>query len=176
MFYDHLVTKKAQWRNKSSPTTIQHRELFLGKDISGCHASQEGEKHGKKPGGPGALLLWHSGNWTPRLWPTITGAYPILLMKLTCAHLNVYMHIASIVSTCPAQNPCLWLSQVFSPMCFVFTDVIFFQHLPGITRVSNILKVLCWVHTGIFYQNLLTPRMLKYSITLALQGILILED
>ena len=100
MFCDQLVTKKAQWRNKSSPTTIQHGELFLGKDISGSHASKEGEEHGKKPGGPGALLLWHSGNWTPRLWPTITGAYPILLMKLTCAHLNVYMHIAQLIINC----------------------------------------------------------------------------
>ena len=73
---------------------------------------------------------------------------------------EVYIHSSSsIVSTCPAQNLCLY-SYVFE-IFHIFTDVIFLQHLPGITRVSNILKVLCRVHTSIFYQNLLTPRMLK---------------
>ena len=73
---------------------------------------------------------------------------------------EVYIHrLSSIVSrTKPLYIfICVWS---VSPMC-IFTNVIFLQHLPGITRVSNILKVLCRVHTSIFYQNLLTPRMLK---------------
>ena len=89
---------------------------FLGKDISGSHASQECQEHGEEPGGPGALLLRHPGNWTPRLWTPITCACPVLLSKLTCADLNNGGLYTQLIINCihlSRSNPlfiliCVW--------------------------------------------------------------------
>ena len=43
------------------------------------------------------------------------------------------------------------------------TYVVLLQHLPGVAGVAHVLEVLRGVHPSILYQDLLSPRMLKYS-------------
>ena len=175
MFYQ-LVTKKAQWRNKSAPHHHQRAGSYslaktylaamLARKASSMGRSQEAQELSSSatPGtepqdfGPRSLVPVRSSSASS---PVQTNQYTATFSSWSDLHTRGWKHCIYLSCTKTLCIFCLFLN--CSPMC-VFTYVVFLQHFPGITWVSNILKVFCRVLTGIFYQNLLTPRMLGNDI------------